>query len=103
MLTRKQTSTNELVDACETYIRVLEVRMAGDGSEHLVSGCSRDVAAQLVLTCRPQRKVRRLLLVCLKEIKQYETGLPLSPSETELRNHILGLYRWNADGRGLGV
>jgi hypothetical protein len=103
MLTRKQTSTNELVDACETYIRVLEVRMAGGGSEHLVSEHFRYVAASGMLMCALQRKMRRLLLLCLKDIKQHDTGLALSPSEIELRNHILGSYRWNADGRGLGV
>jgi hypothetical protein len=79
--TMNRPSDPRVIAACETYVRVFEASNCSYQAEYL-------------------RKMRRLLLLKLKEIKY---GMPLSKTERHLEKHILKLYRWTGDGTGLGL
>ena len=78
--TFKQESDASMIEACQIYVRAFEASNCTYQAEYL-------------------RKMRRLLLFTLSEIK----GVPLSKTDRNLQNHILRLYRWTGDGTGLAL
>jgi hypothetical protein len=78
--TFKQDPDAAMIEACEVYVRAFEASNCTHQAEYL-------------------RKMRRLLLLTLSEIR----GAPLSKTDKNLQNHILRLYRWTGDGTGLAL
>lgn len=78
--TYNQEADAAMVEACEVYVRAFEASNCTYQAEYL-------------------RKMRRLLLLTLSEIR----GVPLTKTDKNLQNHILRLYRWTGDGTGLAL
>lgn len=76
-----QDTSPKMLDTYETYVRVLEASNCTNYAEYL-------------------RKMRRLILIMAKETT---LGMELSKAERHLRNQILKLYGWSADGTGLAL
>ena len=70
-----------MMGTCDIYVRAFEALNTTYQTEYL-------------------RKMRKLLLLTLKEIRY---PMPLSKTEQHLRKHIIKLYRWTGDGTGLGL